>query len=76
MLDIRKILGLTFLYSCFVGVFMIIFGFFRKQSKGLKTMGSGILTYGLGFFFIATRDYLPDFVSIIISNYLSFLEWP
>ncbi len=73
MLDMRTILGLTFSYSFFVGLLMIIFGLNRKKANGLIYIGSGIVVYGLGFLIISTRDYLSVFLTVIVANFLIYL---
>lgn len=72
-LDIRTLLFLTTFYSLFIGVFLIVFSKKREMAKGFSKVGQGILVFGLGYLVFPFNDYLGDFISIVIANWLIIL---
>lgn len=73
MLDMRTVLAITIAYSLFSGMGIIIFGSKRKVELGIIRIGSGILLSGAGFFILSMRYYLPQFLTVIVSNFFIIL---
>lgn len=73
MLDMRTVLAITIAYSLFSGVGIIIFGLKRKSELGIVRIGLGIVLTGIGFFVLSMRYYLPQFVTVVVSNFLIIL---
>ncbi|MCK8060043.1 MULTISPECIES: GGDEF domain-containing protein [unclassified Fusibacter] len=70
MLDIRTISVLTIVYNLILGIIMLIYSFKKEGSKGIKNVGLGLIFAGTGFLFIAYRDFISEFFTVIVSNTL------
>jgi len=67
-LDLRTLSVNNILVSLSLGICLIQYSKNYPQFKGIKTIGYAFIVSGSGFLLIVLRNYIPDFLSIIISN--------
>ncbi|MDA3809227.1 MAG: GGDEF domain-containing protein [Spirochaetaceae bacterium] len=69
-LDIRTLSLTTMLFSLIFFIGLLVFTFSNKRFKGLQYFAYANLSLFLGFLFISLRDLVPQFLSIVIANFL------
>jgi diguanylate cyclase (GGDEF)-like protein len=73
-LDLRTLSVNTTLVSLSFGICLILYANNYAQFKGIKTLGYAFIVSCSGFLLIVLRNYIPDFLSIIMSNVLLVLS--
>lgn len=67
-IDLRTLSLTLILFSALFGIGMFLFGRAHRSFVGIKLMGLGYLTIGVGHFLLGMRDVLNDFTTIVVAN--------
>jgi len=67
-LDIRTLALTNLLLGLFLGVGSLVFARIHSSFRGFRSLGYSYLLFSLGFILLGLRQYIPDFLSIIIAN--------
>ncbi|MBI9098802.1 MAG: GGDEF domain-containing protein [Spirochaetaceae bacterium] len=63
-----SLITMLFCFIFFLG--LLIYANYNKRFSGLKSISYGNLSLFLGFLFLGLRGIVPDFLSIILANFL------
>jgi diguanylate cyclase (GGDEF)-like protein len=74
MLDIRTLSLSTLLFSFIYGIGLMVYASNHRKFHGISTIGVGFLFLGGGFLLIGLRQYINEFISVIIANSLLFVS--
>ncbi|MCW8833637.1 MAG: GGDEF domain-containing protein [Colwellia sp.] len=67
-LDIRTLALTTLLLGLFLGVGSLVFARIHSSFYGFKALGYSYFLIAFGFILLGLRQYIPDFLSIIVAN--------
>ena len=62
------------LVSLSFAICLLMYSGHYPQFKGIKTIGYAFVISSIGFLLIGLRNYIPDFVSIVVPNVLLVLS--
>lgn len=71
-LDIRTLALTNILLGVFLGVGSLVFARIHPSFKGFKALGYSYFLFSFGFILLGLRQYITDFLSIIVANVLIF----
>jgi diguanylate cyclase (GGDEF)-like protein len=66
--DIRTLALTNLLLGVFLGMGSLVFARIHASFKGFNALGYSYFLFSLGFILIGLRQYIPDFLSIVIAN--------
>jgi diguanylate cyclase (GGDEF)-like protein len=69
-LDIRTLSFITTSIALLFSIGLFAFGFQQKKFLGFTYFGAAAGFYTVGFLLLGYRDFLPDFVTIVVANML------
>jgi len=70
LLDIRTLVILSAIMPLGMGILMAVYLFQRKVYPGFERWTMSNFVFSLGFFSLSLRGYIPDFITVILSNSL------
>lgn len=69
-LDIRTLALINLLLGLFLGVGSLVFARIHSSFRGVRALGYSYFLFSFGFILLALRQYIADFLSIIVANAL------
>ena len=70
ILDIRTLSFTTMLFSFIYGIGLIVYAVNHPKFDGISKIGIAFLLISVGFLLVGFRQYINDFMSIIVANLL------
>ncbi len=67
-LDIRTLALTNLLLGLFLGGGCLVFARIHSSFHGFKSLGYSYFLFSIGFILLGLRQYIPDFLSIIVAN--------
>ena len=68
--DIRTLAMATLLLGIFLGINSFIFARVHTSFSGFKQLGVSYFLFSFGFLLIGLRQYIPDYLTIILANFI------
>jgi len=69
-LDIRTMSFMSTSIAFLYAIGLLVFGRKQMKFKGFPRLAAGSSSFGIGLLLVGLRDYLPNFVTIILANML------
>ena len=66
--DMRTIVFFTTIFCLMFGISMLVFNNRKSPFSGVSQMGTGLILNAIGFLLMFLRDFIPPFLSVVISN--------
>ncbi|WP_299441142.1 GGDEF domain-containing protein [uncultured Rhodospira sp.] len=73
-LDIRTALFVSLLVSFFFGIALTFYAYKHKRFCGIYTVAVGFILLGTGYILLALRNYIDDFLSILVANSMIYIS--
>ena len=69
-LDLRTLTFNNIIVTLSFAICLLMYAKHHPQFSGIQTIGIGFLLSSLAFILMSSRNYIPDFISIVIPNVL------